>query len=214
MKNLVVLEKKSDSFAKHFATLIPKNTERKEMTKHVKVKVEILWKGNPLSCVKTFGTRGCKLCAKERIEILKLVRLEPKKAINKNNEIYGACRHKPRFHKFCRLTETAHASTDESKMDERVNQPNSITSTSTTSSAFSFESQDSFDQRERELSDPPPLAHDWASYIDRKKWGSLARSRISVEKEDLSETVVLTNDGNEDLALGEEWVEELERARG
>ena len=66
---------------------------------------------------------------KERIEILKLSRLEPEKTINKNNEIYGACPHNPKFHKFCRPTATADASTDESIMDERVTTLNSIQST-------------------------------------------------------------------------------------
>ena len=122
------------------------------MTKMVKVQVDILWKGNPLSCVKTFGTRGCKLCAKERMAILKLVRLEPDKAINKNNEVYGACRHRPRFHRFCRLARSVNASTVESEMDERVTTPGSTSSASTCSSVFSFESQDSFDQREQDSS--------------------------------------------------------------
>jgi hypothetical protein len=189
--------------------------ERKEMTKHVKVRVDILWQGNPLSCVKTFGTRGCKLCAKERIEILRLVRLEPKKAINKNNEIYGACRHRPRFHKFCRLTDTAFASTDESILDERVHQPSSTTPISTANSALSFESNDSIDQRELAISEPPLKIFDRDSYIDDRMMGLPARSRISDEGKNSLEAMIFSNDRNEDLALGEEFgVEELERARG
>ena len=166
-KKLAIMGKKSDSFADHFAQLLPPTMDRKEMTKHVKVKVELLWKGNPLSCVKTFGTKGCKLCAHERLEILKLVRFEPEKAINKNNEVYGACRHKPRFHKFCRLTRSdKNASTDESTIDERVLPLDSTSSSSTTSSIFSFESTDSSDQRERNLIGfTPKLAHSRISII-------------------------------------------------
>jgi hypothetical protein len=78
----------------------------------------VLWKGKPLSCVKTFGTKMCKLCAKERLAILKLCR-KTKRAINVCNEIYGACRHKPRFHRFDNQL-TSPVSTDESAKDERV----------------------------------------------------------------------------------------------
>ena len=90
-----MLDKKSDSFANHFAKLVPKETEKKDIKNFIKVKVEILWKGNPLSCVKTFGTKCCKLCSKERMAILNLTRKHPEMAINKCNEVYGACHHRP-----------------------------------------------------------------------------------------------------------------------
>ena len=66
VKRLVVSEKSSDSFATHFANLVPPKTEKKAINGFVKFKVELLWKGDPLACVKTFGTKRCKLCAKER----------------------------------------------------------------------------------------------------------------------------------------------------
>ena len=138
-KNLFINDKKSDSFANHFAALVPENTPKKEVKNFVKVKVKILWKGDPLSCVKTFGTRACKLCNKERMEILKITRLNPSKAINKNTEVHGACRHKPRFHRFTYCQNAT--STDESDMDERVTTvPNSgpPESSSSTSTTFSF----------------------------------------------------------------------------
>ena len=53
------------------------------------VRAVILWKGNPISCVKTFGTKACKLCAKERFAILNLTRKTPQMSINKNNEVYA-----------------------------------------------------------------------------------------------------------------------------
>jgi hypothetical protein len=97
--------------------------------------------GNPLSCVKTFGTKGCKLCNKERWAILNLTRKYPNLAINKSNEIYGACRHKPKFHRFTRRQNDA--STDETEKVERVTgRPNSTTSQASTSSTATFESCD------------------------------------------------------------------------
>jgi GIY-YIG catalytic domain len=96
---------KSDSYAKHFAeqlrnfkTLSP-NLQRNSIT------CKIIWKGNPISAVKTFGTKDCSLCNRERIEILKASRKDPKSLINSCNEIYGACRHKPRFHRYATADE-------------------------------------------------------------------------------------------------------------
>jgi hypothetical protein len=62
-------------------------------------------------------------------------------AINKSNEIYGACRHKPKFHRFTRRQNDA--STDETEKVERVTgRPNSTTSQASTSSTATFESCD------------------------------------------------------------------------
>ena len=110
VKRLVRDDVASDSFAAHFAQLVPKNTPRPEIKNFIKVKVDIIWKGNALATAKTFGTRSCKLCAQERLAILKLLHKDPGRAINSNNEIYGACRHKPKFHRLNLTT----ASTDES----------------------------------------------------------------------------------------------------
>ena len=126
----------SDSFAAHFASLVPKGTEGKDVKNYVKVKVDIIWQGDPISCVKTFGSRGCKLCAKERYEILKLTRNNPRMAINKCNEVHGACRHKPRFHRFDQSQIAT--STDESTKDERVTRPSSTTSVESGSSTNSI----------------------------------------------------------------------------
>ncbi len=96
------------------ASLIPDGTTKKNVKDFIKVKVDILWQGDPLSCVKTFGTRSCKLCTKERYAIIKLTRETPNLAINKCNEVHGACRHKPWFHRFDN-SENANSSTDESR---------------------------------------------------------------------------------------------------
>mmetsp|Transcript_11301 Transcript_11301/g.23135 ORF Transcript_11301/g.23135 Transcript_11301/m.23135 type:complete len:260 (-) Transcript_11301:7-786(-) len=134
VKRLVIQGKSSDTFASHFASLVPKGTVRKEINNFCKMKIEIVWQGNPISCVKSFGTHTCKLCAKERMAVLHSVRNEPSMAINACTEVYGACRHKPRFHRY----EHSAPSTDESAKDERIGSlPSSTTSAST------LDSQDS-----------------------------------------------------------------------
>ena len=106
---------KSDSFASHFAKQIPDKTTRDEIK--FDMKVTIKWQGNPLTCVKTFGTHKCKLCMKEKIHILPALKDNPEKTINSRTKIYGACLHKTRFH---HLECNTPASTDESIEDERV----------------------------------------------------------------------------------------------
>ena len=64
--------------------------------------------------MKTFGKLNCSLCMKERLSIIKALKvdknLNTRNVINSNNEIYGACRHKPKFHRYACLQIT---STDE-----------------------------------------------------------------------------------------------------
>ena len=96
------------SYSRHFGRLFanfPKVTGKLHRNS---VTHSIVWQGNPISAVKTFGTNHCMLCNKERLEILKLARFKPHLLINSCNEIYGACRHKPKFHRY-----TKHPSTDE-----------------------------------------------------------------------------------------------------
>jgi hypothetical protein len=138
---MVIADVQSDSFARHFCQFIPAIKDPKEKIKvqdHLKYKFEIIWKGNAISTVKTFGSRKCKLCTQERLEILKATYRNKQKSINSRNEIYGACRHKPKFHRYGRQST---ASTDESIADERVQRPSSTSSTSTTSSEGSEISQ-------------------------------------------------------------------------
>ena len=60
---------------------------------------------------------------RERIEILKAQQLPSSHLlINSNNEIFGACRHKTKFHRFLReTTNVKSTSTDEGIKPERVN---------------------------------------------------------------------------------------------
>ena len=67
-------------------------------------KVSILWQGNPISSMKTFGKLNCNLCMMERLEIIKAARNDKLndegKLINSSNEFYGACRHRTKFHRY------------------------------------------------------------------------------------------------------------------
>ena len=194
VKQLVLKNKSSDSFASHFACFIPRETEKKEIKNHVRLKVDILWQGKPLSTVKTFGTKSCKLCARERLEILKFTSKHPNLAINKCNEIYGACRHKPRFHRFPPNNNAP--STDESTNDERVLvcRPVSTSSSQSNTSFFSWTSSqsptarlstsnDDFDQgldgRSSSILDiVPPM-----TYQERRIEGLRARFGFSTPKD-------------------------------
>ena len=112
---------KSDSFASHFASLLPKglkNVTSPIIRNLLSVKYEVLWEGKPLSTNKTYGTTYCTLCAKERIAIIRHKSEKENQVINTNNEIYGACRHKPKFHRYS----TTGDSTDDSiRMKESKN---------------------------------------------------------------------------------------------
>ena len=69
--------------------------------------------------------------------ILNLTRKNPRMVINKCNEVHGACRHKPRFHRFGQ-SQNATTSTVESMKDERVIRPSSATSTVSSGSTDSI----------------------------------------------------------------------------
>jgi len=156
VKNLFINDKSSDSFASHFAALVPKGITKKNVKDFVKIKVDILWQGGPLSCLQTFGTRACKLCSKEWYAIIKLTCETPRLAINKCNEVHGACHHHPRFHRFDH-SENVNSSTDESVRAKESQQLSSTTSLGSTSSTNTFGSFD--DRREEptlETTDPPP----------------------------------------------------------
>jgi hypothetical protein len=104
---------------------------------NIKYKFDIIWKGNPISCVKSFGSRGCNLCKRERLAILRATHQHKKNSINYCSEIYGACRHKPQFPRY--RSKQKIAGTDESEKDERVYHQNSTTSQSTTKTSESEE---------------------------------------------------------------------------
>ena len=83
------------------------------------VEVKILWQGDPIQCMKSFGTKTCSLCMRERLEILKRLKKDPKKLMNSNNELYGACLHNTRFH-WLNVSVDKNLSTDDGTNPERV----------------------------------------------------------------------------------------------
>ena len=60
--------------------------------------------------MKTFGKFNCKLCMNERIAI--------KKPINTNSEIYGACGHRQKFHRYTCCLPSAEEEQLSSKRDK------------------------------------------------------------------------------------------------
>ena len=97
----------SDTFSRHFARVFKEKFGCKHNITQVKslVKCEILWQGNPISLMKTFGTNECRLCAEEKLAILYSSSRRNSKLLNKCSEIHSCCRHKSKFHQY--------ASTDE-----------------------------------------------------------------------------------------------------
>ena len=94
----------SNSFARHFAVHYLSLNSSRETKKFVRenTTIEILWKGNPISCLKNIGTTRCGLCMKERRAILTAWRGDKPNLLNAKNKIFGACLSKSRF---CQFTE-------------------------------------------------------------------------------------------------------------
>ena len=55
---------------------------------------------NPICSMRTFMKPNCNLCMEERLTILKKIRDKNVTFMNKNLEIYRACRHKMSVHQF------------------------------------------------------------------------------------------------------------------
>ena len=89
---------KSDSFAAHFGQQFNTTRSRTCLRKYMKFKeVKQL---NPIGAMKTFTKPNCNLCMQERLTIIKKIRGKRVTVMDKNPEIYGACRHKTTFHQF------------------------------------------------------------------------------------------------------------------
>ena len=107
--NLANKNQHSDSFARHFASICQASDGNKLTRKDVRkyMTVEIMWEGNPITVMKTFGKPSCSLCMREKINILQSIRRNPKLTINTRSELYGACRHNTRFHRYTNYTISA-----------------------------------------------------------------------------------------------------------
>ena len=83
---------KPDSFAAHSEQQFNTTTSRTDLRKYMAFKV--VKELNPIDAMKTFTKSNCNLCMEERLKILKKIRDKRVTVMNKNSEIYGACRHK------------------------------------------------------------------------------------------------------------------------
>ena len=90
----------SDIFARHFANIFLQGAKIACQDVRLKTQVGVLWEGNPISCMKSFGRLNFSLCMKEWLHILKRLCTDPTTLINSSNELYGACRHYTRFHRY------------------------------------------------------------------------------------------------------------------
>ena len=91
---------KSTSVARFFAATLMNwrpGTVTANLVRH-QTKCSILWQGNPLSTVQTFGTPSCKLCNKERLEICKRAKFKRAMPMNERTDLFEACNHKPSFY--------------------------------------------------------------------------------------------------------------------
>ena len=91
-------DKNSDTFADHFATHFDQKPTPQQCRETMKF--EVLAKVNPIGSMKTWGKPSCTLGMKEGLEIVSRSRCRYRNLINACSEIYGACRHNPRFHRF------------------------------------------------------------------------------------------------------------------
>ena len=87
---------KPDSFAAHFVQHFNNTTSRTDIRKCMTFKA--IKQLNPIGAVKFFTKNNCNLCMKERLRVLKNIHDKQVAVMNKNSEIYGACRHKMTFH--------------------------------------------------------------------------------------------------------------------
>ena len=64
----------------------------------------ILWIGNPLSVVGSFGTRQCKLCLEEKQQIISsTIGVKDNLVMNSCDEIYRCCRHNSKFYRLTNI---------------------------------------------------------------------------------------------------------------
>ena len=153
----------SDLFASHFASYHINRKHKlttEEARKHVKI--TILWQGKSISSNKLFGKLNCSLCMKERLEILKFSRKTPHLLINSSTEFYGACRHKPRFHRYLSNCTEIHSTDDEQTSSERVASRDSIDSQFSLNSMCTTSSTDSSNSSDfcSPCTSTEPLLHD------------------------------------------------------
>ena len=94
---------KSDSFAAHFEQHFNTTTACTDLSNYMMFKV--VKQLSIIGAMKTFTKPNCNLCLEEHSTIFKKLRDKRVTIINKSSNIYGACRHKTCFHRFCLSTD-------------------------------------------------------------------------------------------------------------
>ena len=94
---------KLDSFAAHFEQHFHASLQPADLRKFRTFKV--VKQLNLIRAMKTFTKPNCNICMEERLTFLKKIRDKHVTIMNKNSEIYGACRHKTTFHRFSLSTD-------------------------------------------------------------------------------------------------------------
>ena len=105
LQRLLKNRQKSDSFSAHFVQHFNTTTSRTDLRKYMTFKV--LDQLNLIGAMKTFTKPNSNIFMQERLTILKKLRDKRVTVMNKNLEIYGACRHKTTFLQICLSTDDA-----------------------------------------------------------------------------------------------------------
>ena len=113
----------SRHLAQHLCTIhdLTSTTIRAAEARRI-LRVDVIWKGNPIGCSKTFRTVRCNLCMKERLFIFKNMINLPNLVLNSNLGIHRDCNCVPqtRFHHLERKSLSSSSdSTDEGLVPER-----------------------------------------------------------------------------------------------
>ena len=103
LQRLLKNGQKSYSFAAHFEQHFNTTTSCIDLCKYMTFKVVKQLK--PIGSMKTFTKPNCNLCMEELLTILKKLHAKRFVVINKNSDIYGVCREKTTFHRFCRSSD-------------------------------------------------------------------------------------------------------------
>ena len=98
LKCLLKNGQKSDSFSSHFVQHCYTTPSCTDLYKYITFKVVKQLK--LIGAMKIFTKPNCNLCMQEHLTILKKLRDKHVTVMNKNTQIYGACRHKTTFHLF------------------------------------------------------------------------------------------------------------------
>ena len=142
--------KASDSYAEHFAIVHKTNDPTgipSPATQRDNINSRVIWQGNPMSAVKSFGTNNCLLCNREKLAILKQSLKDKYCMINSCSEVYGACRHIPRFHRF---PERHDPSTDDCTEHEKSRHKHTTSSDMSSSNSDKRDSSDISSEEEYE----------------------------------------------------------------